>query len=362
MIDWEKYAIKIDYQASIQIEHYFNDLEKILNDQNLLYKKNEVFKELENHIIDIIRDKRIVKITYVDSLQILTELGPPDEYSDFSTLPGLINSVQRHENSVPHKPIQENLDEITLCNKCNTKNYSSSIFCINCGQQLYQQKYLTNKVTKNSIKQLFLFHPAYFYSWISLFILAIYFIVIQTNYNLSTYILDIFIINELVSIPIFFLFELLNKNSTRFAFLAFFYSYIVKYFGYIVIMFFDIVLPLIFGISYSLADSICAVILIVFPIISTKVLFFSNYATKAKNVLNTRPNRNKILIYSLVEGIIIISTLYLLFFVPHSTSLLFTTILFSLTILGLFVGQEFNTSINITNNQKIKKVFDADEI
>ena len=72
MINWDQLGIKIDPQASIQIEHYFNDLENILNNQNLLYKKNEVFKELENHIIDIIRDKQILKISYAESLQILT--------------------------------------------------------------------------------------------------------------------------------------------------------------------------------------------------------------------------------------------------------------------------------------------------
>ena len=360
MINWDQLGIKIDPQASIQIEHYFNDLENILNNQNLLYKKNEVFKELENHIIDIIRDKQILKISYAESLQILTELGPPDEYSDFSTLPGLINSAQQQENTFPNTfPIHENSDEITICNKCNTKNENSSLFCINCGQQLDQQEYLTNRLTKNSIKQIFLLHPAFFYSWISLFIVAGYFIVIQTNYTLATYIFDVFIINELVSIPIFFIFELVNKNSTRFGFFAFFCSYIAKYIGYIIIMFCDIELTNIFGISYSLADSICSIILIIYTVIIMKVIFFSNYAIKFQNVLNTRPNGNNMLTYCLVEGGILVSMSYILLITPNSPPSLFIVISFSLIILVTYIVQEFNTTINVNNNRKIRNIVDA---
>ena len=51
MINWGKYSIKIDEEARLQFEQYFNDIARILDQQQLAYKKNEVFDELKSFII-----------------------------------------------------------------------------------------------------------------------------------------------------------------------------------------------------------------------------------------------------------------------------------------------------------------------
>ena len=150
----------------------------------------------------------------------------------------------------------------------------------------------------------------------------------------------------------------MNKNSTRFGFLAFFCSYIAKYFGYMILMVCDIELPLIFGISYSLSDFICSFILIVYTAIMMKVIFFSNYTTKFQNLLNSRPDRNNMVTYCIVEGGIWVSMSFLLLITPNSASSLFIITLFSLIILVTYIVQEFNT-INVTNNRKIRNIVDA---
>ena len=179
MINWEHYDIKIDKQAQMQLNHYFDDLAKILDNQNLSYKKNEVFQDLENHIIDYITTKHLQMITFSDSLKIINELGPPIEYADFSTIPSLVaeinskkivSSVQSHSHN----------EYRFLCPHCNAKNEQNSSFCVNCGQKVYQKISLQN-IQKNSIRQLFLTNPVYFFSWLSLFILSVYFIVAQSR-------------------------------------------------------------------------------------------------------------------------------------------------------------------------------------
>ena len=89
-----------------------------------------------------------------------------------------------------------------------------------------------------------------------------------------------------------------------------------------------------------------------------KVIFFSNYAIKFQNVLNTRPNGNNMLTYCLVEGGILVSMSYILLITPNSPPSLFIVISFSLIILVTYIVQEFNT-INVTNNRKIRNIVDA---
>ena len=46
-------------KQKLQLEHDFNDLEKIFDNRNVLYKKSEVFNDLENHIIDYITNHNV---------------------------------------------------------------------------------------------------------------------------------------------------------------------------------------------------------------------------------------------------------------------------------------------------------------
>ena len=163
MINWKKVGVSIDNQSLHQIDHYFNDLEKVLTEQNLSYKKQEVFNLLENHIIDYISINNIKNIDYGVSLKLLAELGPPEEYSSYSSLPRLVDEVNKQKKSIkePHNPTI--LYETVLCTHCNAKNDDMSIYCINCGERL------TVKPSKGSIVQFLKSHPYYLLNLFSIF-------------------------------------------------------------------------------------------------------------------------------------------------------------------------------------------------
>ena len=358
MINWNKIQVEFNDQAKVQLNRYFQDLEKIMDDQQLSYRKNEVFQELENHIIDIIRDKRIVKITYAESLQILTELGPPDEYSDFSNLPGIINSIQHQKNSNPNKPIQENADEITLCYNCNTKNDSSSLFCVNCGQNLHQEQSLYIRRNKDSIKQLFMLNPAYFYSLstILLFLLML-FLAPLNNFQIITGLINILKFNELIVIPLFFIYEVLYLSSTKFEFSTFFYSYLVKYLALALLIFTFSLLNYTNATSFNLGIIIIGfIILCFFPIIATWVIFYSYYSMRLQQLLQNSPSQRDKLRYCLAELGIFVS-MYATLFV-YNTSGAIDGIVFGLSflLLVLYLIFDYYTSINFMNHKTtIKK-------
>ena len=568
MINWNDLHITIDNQAKIQIDRYFQDLQKILEDQNLFDKKEEVFHDLENHIIDHVTNHNLKTITFQDALNIIGELGPPDEYKDFSTMPGILDVINKKTNTLKVIPNFDN--EFVLCDNCNTKNEKSSIFCIICGKKLtaknkyvnefpikylfknrttyffnsititllallslfenlfpydpntimytfiipalqflislneiliiplifiynskhlgksasviidyvlgvltkvscilipiflliilriigfsqnyfllfalimaimsislfilftrflffssfseyiyridfvliskafyflnlifvilialteYQAMYLSggdfvytltfltilgieslflivqnkgkpysadalevkglqkessqklsekefnsNKITLKSIKEIFLSNLAYFYSLLSFFILSVYFLVVQSFqiFSFASFILEIFMINELVAIPIFFIYQLLNKNSTRFEFLAFFYSYLAKYVSLLLLMICTVGLIVFFGISYSLSELICSFLLILLPVVFTNELFYSKYTINLQKVLNNKPKRNNILTYCLVYLGVLISMACLLFVVNTSIPWTVILILFSIILL-----------------------------
>lgn len=237
----------------------------------------------------------------------------------------------------------------------NSSNYSN----LSYGRELKSEINLSNRIGKKSIQHIFLSNPAYFFSLVSLFLLAIFFILIQSNYYYAINIIDIFIINELVSIPILFIYELLNEKSTRFDFLAFFLSYIAKYIFFILLVLFIVGSVSIFGLSYSLADLIGAFFLLILPFFITMLIYFSNYGLRLENILNIKPNRNNKLVYCLVEGTIIFSMFFILLFYSNSPFSIIIIISSSIIIMGTLVVHDFYTMNNFPKNQKFRNAFDV---
>ena len=186
MINWGKYSIKIDEEARLQFEQYFNDIARILDQQQLAYKKNEVFDELKSFIIDYITNNKLISISYNDSLNIIKELGLPEEYKDFSTLPGIIANI--HEKT-------SNINKI-LCPKCNTKNNQDAIFCDNCGTNL-KKKDQGKIFNKTAIEYIFHVSPVYFLSMISLYFILFISILSPYYYNRFPSILSPFYYNNI---------------------------------------------------------------------------------------------------------------------------------------------------------------------
>ncbi len=598
MINWEAHDIRIENSAQKQFQHYFNDIKAILEEQNLSFKVNDILLDLEDHIVDYLRNNNIEFVSFKVALEIINELGSPEEYTDYSNMPDLVEEINKKDDykrgnlnlHVQKKSPNDFFNEPILCHNCNTKNELSSSYCIQCGvllkkksdvnsvgsrnpfsyvfhlnpeyffslltffflgisillnflfstdhynynffmtiiivneviivpiiflyriskinftrkelslflstyllkifsiltlflivrlsnfilsswdyaligiviyisfpilftklvyfskysfrfnfnralnrfskvgylistlilmtltlnvyihpgdiggiasfylfsfvfilyvcfdflilevifrekdiiqnnnsklgigREINSEKQFPNEIQKISIRLLFLTNPVYLYSWLSLIILAVYLFAAQFNYDYQMYILDIFIINELISIPIFFVYELLNKNATKFDFFAFFYSYVGKYGSFLLMIIIINGLPNIFGIGYSLVDLIGSLILISVPIIFTWVIFYSTQAKKLQNVLHTKPSRSNIVMYFLAEGGIYVSMSVLLLgnFNPIPSNL--AIISASFLILLTYLIYDLYSITNFTNNQKMGVYVKENEI
>ena len=231
MINWRNYSIEIDESARIQLDHYFNDLGRILDNQHLSYKKEEVFSELEQHIIDYIRNNKIEKITFQDALDIIAELGPPDEYTDYSTLPNLINNVSK-ANSINSEIPKTQITNYVLCENCREKNEEGSLYCINCGNRLAFrigsnqndfQKSIINRSVKSKTYFLFNMLSIYLFGFF-----VIFSILLGGNFSLALFFQIFFVTNELILIPLAYLFTIIAKRKTIASTIELFLAQIIK--------------------------------------------------------------------------------------------------------------------------------------
>ena len=514
MINWNNIHIAIDKQAKIQLDRYFEALQKILVEQHL--SESDIFNDLENHIIDYVTINRLKSVTFQDALSIIGELGPPDEYKDFSTLPSISDEINKKEKGrVNQSFVTSNK---VKCSNCGCLNESDSVYCIQCGSLIKNENkiqkrnnpitYVFNKnpeyffgilsffllelfilniefetalsllilnefilipgiflyriikteftrselysflltyllkivtiitlivlypdsmiysnlilsvfifmiypiiltkllfftkysglfnfdnklnyisklgyvlitislvgsififgvltfnivffflffvlvlyvlfdftvlskndiQTKKAFSQSFLPYPAYFFSIFSIILFACFFIGITINFSHLDYIIEFFIINEIVIIPIFFVYELLIKDSNKFNFFCFFFSCIIKFTSLLLI-----ILILNFNLLGMVSDTVNNIILLMIPIVLTKMLFLSNYTIKLQKQFDLKSTRSDLIKYCIVEGGILISILY---FQEYSNSALLNIIafFFLLVALGLYFIQDF---------------------
>jgi hypothetical protein len=299
MINWLKFNIKVENQARLQFEHYFEDLEKILNEQNLSFKKSEVFRDLENHIIDYIKNKQIELIDFKAALKIIEELGPPDEYADFSNFPSIQEQIQKKELKALLPATQSSLDELVLCQNCNAKNESSSIFCINCGLNLPSGSNYYQKTKENSFKFSINSNLAYFMSLLTFYVLALFFIVYQIDYPRTFELSLIIIFIEIIILPILFFLQLIDRNFSKFQMITSIGSYLLKFLSLIIYFF----ISDIFGYYSFLGSFLFIIILVVLPIISTKIIYSVDYSV----VMNLKNMKLGVLIRLIYFLIYIIS-------------------------------------------------------
>ena len=307
MINWNKLQVEIDDQARLQLDHYFRDLEMILDDQKLSYKKDEVFQELENYIIDYIRNQEIIVINFNTALKIIAELGPPDEYTDYSNLSSLLEKIeQKTPSTLVINP--KDTGNLLLCEYCNSKNEPDSIYCIDCGRKMRNDLKNDSKNYSNPIFYLFRTNIAYFLSMTTILVIGISIfwaplnIADNTLYNILILFL---VINEVLVVPGLFIVKFIKKNSIRYDIIVFLTSYITKFsflvFLYLIGTFFS-------NDSFWSISILSLIISIVLIISTTKLLFYSTLTEKVGRSLNVQLNFIGRAIYPL--EIIIILLMY----------------------------------------------------
>ena len=153
MINWNDLHITIDKQAQIQLDRYLDDIQKILEEQKLSEKEEEVFCDLENHIIDYITTNNMKSINLQEALDIIAELGSPEEYKDFSTMPDIINEINKKEKGKSKKNLPE-YKEIK-CPNCGFMNAEDSVYCLQCGSVI------GDKLPNHTLKDVFFSDPNY---------------------------------------------------------------------------------------------------------------------------------------------------------------------------------------------------------
>ena len=278
MINWEKYNITIDEKARIQFERYFNDIAQVLNQQQLSYKINEVFDELESFIVDYITTNRIISVSFKDSSQIIKIMGSPEEYKEFSNLPALIDEIQAKSEK----------NNKILCPNCNSKNDPDAQFCDNCGSNLKSNSSDMRRYKRTAIVYILRTNPAYFFFLLTFYLQALIFIlgpfssygssssssthITTTSYTLISSLSDYLIyFSYILSLLIILsmIYDISKKNSSKYNLVA--NTFILGYgvINYLMILSFPLI------ISSSL---IIILYNLIFPIIITKLLFFSSYS------------------------------------------------------------------------------------
>ena len=287
MINWNKLQIKIDAQAEQHLNAYFKELEKILDDQNLTYKKKEVFNDLENHIIDYITEnKNLKEITVDQALDIITELGSPDEFADYSNIPSLVDEINS-KDQIKGKQNYQTPNKYILCENCNEKIEINSVFCINCGVKINNSLETEIKYYQGSgLEYILKNHPVFFLNMMILYIFAFsgifgpYSQFGEFNYILS-FLKEAWIITEILFIPMIAIYQIQKQSNNYFSIFVMLLSIIVKF----VIVLSPIIILVITDIVFHLTSpigqfTIPASILfyIVAPIFIVKLLFFSSFS------------------------------------------------------------------------------------
>lgn len=170
MTNWNNLHIDIDKQAKTKFDRYFQDLQKVLEEQNLSERKEEIFHDLENHIIDFMTTNDLKSINLQDALNIITELGLPEDYKDFSTMPGIINEINNKEKGKGNKNSPESKE--IKCSNCGFMNAAESLYCLQCGSAI------GDKLPNHKLKDVFFSDPNYIIGAI-IFLVIILLILIQ---------------------------------------------------------------------------------------------------------------------------------------------------------------------------------------
>lgn len=283
MINWNNIGVTIDNHALHQINNYFKDLEQILKKQSLSYKKKKVFDELENHIIDYISNNKIKTIDYATSQQLLNELGPPEEYSNYSTIPSLIEQANKKKIIKTSKEEQsthlhDEINNLVLCSYCNTKNEISSNFCIYCGNDISN---IESKQTYSIFSAIYyLVHKKKFYLFNMVTIYLISGILILSLLPISSLIGFIFLIfiNELIVIPLSYIYsDRINKGIVQEP-IYLFLSHLIK--AGVIILPLLIVISLLSSLFNQFAVILYIISLLFLSILFTKIIFFSSKSKK----------------------------------------------------------------------------------
>lgn len=335
MINWYQLEISIDNQAKKQLDHYFEDLENILESQNLSDKKNEIFHDLENHIIDYLTNNQIKTVTFTNVLEIISALGPPDEYTDFSNMPSLIDEIERKKDPVVKKYKSGSTNYI-LCQNCNFKNEENSIYCINCGVNL-QKPIQKNKELINPLKFVFHLNPEYLLSLLSFYLIFLGAIGLTFFYGAlgtrSDFFLLLAVINEFIFVPFLFILRMARIEYSRYELSAFLSTYLLKIVAFFAFVELPNLIPLLNNPWFLLI--VLSVVLLLFPVLLTKIVFFSFDLSKLPNIFKRRVNMGSRVGYAL-SSIFLVIILVLL--TTSADLALFMSLLTSLLIvIGLFL-------------------------
>ena len=364
MINWEYYNIKIDNTARLQFEHYFNDIKLILDKQNLVFKEHEIVTDLEDHIIDYIRNKDIATVSFKEAMEILAELGSPEEYADFSNLPNLIDEVNKSKQKkpIPLSNASANLElgNPILCRNCNTKNEENSAFCIQCGAPLKKNPEGTSGNLKNPFSYVFRTNPEYFFGILTYFLLEFLlllgaFLFEQQYFDITNFLTGAVIANEFILVPGIFLYRLVKIGFTRKELAQFLSTYLLKIFTIITLVF----IPLVLGsnINTWIIIILLSVILLSYPIVLTKLVFFTNYSVPINfnRVLNEKSKVGYI-----VSTIILIFSAFIIYYHPDDL-VIAVSFVFIFFIFVSYVCIDFVISF-LLSNEKIMKTGDSSKI
>lgn len=363
MINWEYYTIKIDRSARLQFDHYFADIKLILDSQNLSLKEHEIFKDLEDHIIDYIKNKNITTISFKEAMEIITELGPPEEFTDFSNLPGLVDEINRGKTrrlTSNNAFVDNQFNEPILCDNCNAKNEKNSVYCIQCGVPLKKKPVITSNRVRNPFSYVLHTNPEYFFSILTYFMLELFalmnILLSQQPYSDSgpyigvvTFVVIALITNEFIVVPGIFLYRILKSNFTRKELGLFLTTYLLKISTIITLL----AIGPIFGSFTSMWSGVIfiTVIIISYPIILTKLLFFTDYSL---SVNFNRPVNSVSKIGYIISAIILMFSAFVVYLSPDNLGIETIFILFFF-VFGLFASLDFLLSFLLFKGKIIIK-------
>ena len=331
MINWNNLHISIDKQAKIQLERYFQDLQKILEDQQLKEKKFDIFSDLENHIIDYVTNNKLESITFQDALNIIGELGPPDEYKKFSTIPDIAEEI----NTKKSVPINQDsiMSNGIKCTNCGCVNEYDSAYCIQCGSVIKYESNYKSQNRQNPILYVFNKNPEYLFGILSFFLLE----ALMINFNVENTLFNIITIlvpaNEFILVPGIFLYRIIKTEFPRSELYSFLSTYLLKLFTMISLILF-------FPNSMVYSNLILAsVVFIIYPIALTKLLFFSHFTSPLN--FNNKLNHTSKLGYGIFTVLLVASififgldTLSIIFFILFFIFVLF--VIFDFTVLSKY--------------------------
>ena len=315
MIDWDQLHVTIDNQAKDQFDRYFQDLEKILDDQNLTIEKRKIISELENHIRDYIIDNKINTVTYEESLKIISEFGPPDDFDDSSSLPGILDQFTKLP---PEK--KDSKAEIILCNNCNAKNNSFHEFCTNCGERIIFQKDSPPLYNGNTLDFILKTKKQYSLSMLSVYLMLLYVVCVVFQFNdtfkmFEQLLIISIMINELITIPFVILLSFSGSSLIKESIGDFLVGYVSK----ALIIIFSIAIEIFSYDNTAIAVFLVTTSLFVLPILVTKLLFFSSFSLNIYRISNlSLSDQVKNLNLAVVCAIVLLN----LFIVPDSGNFL----------------------------------------